>query len=77
MTNHVQKAAAEVCAACSRLAYPSATVENIISRAVAENERELVDALYAIVTDLPRNRDWLDPTTERIARALLAERNLR
>jgi hypothetical protein len=31
----------------------------------------LVEALYAIVRDLPSNKDWLDPVTEALARDAL------
>lgn len=35
--------------------------------------QELRDALNLIVSDLPKNRDWLNPDTEKIAKAILEE----
>lgn len=52
-----------------------------LEKAIAERNdalqlaRELRDALALIVSDLPRNRDWLNPDTEKIAKVILIEAN--
>lgn len=38
-----------------------------------ELARELRDVLALLISDLPRNRDWLNPDTEKIARVILTK----
>lgn len=48
-------------------------------RAITERDqardlaRGLRDVLALLVSDLPKNRDWLNPDTEKIAKAILKE----
>ena len=66
--SQVKAANGAIVAACNRLSHLVNLQANANLIAAAP---ELYEALRSIINDLPSNRDWLDPTIERVAKDAL------